>query len=360
MANQLAPEKVGGKIVQWHSCLIAKDIESAKEAREQTILAIDKMKPDDKMLAYYQLISFKHNLLVSYPNGEKAEAPLLNSIEIERDDYLNYMYYYVSGQNEYLDQRYKSAIRTYKIAERLLDKVNDKAEKADFYQKLGMSYYKINQYTFAISYIEQALEIFEKDSLYRKNEITCKLALAIISSEMELFETANALYKELFEITKPFPYEQALTHHNHGIYQIVREQFVDAIQNFKLALDVPEFSQSITALKTTYHIYHLQLKMETYSHGLDELEAKIKKQKLPEYIARCKVSRGLYMENNMSLVKAGLDILESNEFYFEYAEMCDEISQYFESKGDLPRSLEYSKRARHMGKKQTFIGVNQS
>lgn len=66
------------------------------------------------------------------------------------------------------------------------------------------------------------------------------------------------------------------------------------------------------------------------------------------------------MESNLSLVDSGLSILESNELYFEYALMCDEISQYFESKGDLPRSLEYLKLARKMSQNQTFIGVNQS
>ncbi|MED4128195.1 hypothetical protein [Shouchella miscanthi] len=360
MANQLAPEKVGEKIVQWHSCLIAKDIESAKEAREKTIIAIDKMKPDDKMLAYYQLISFKHNLLVSYPNGEKAEAPSLNTIEIERDDYLNYMYYYVSGQNEYLDQRYKSAIRTYKIAERLLDKVDDQAEKAEFYQKLGMSYYKIDQYTFAISYIEQALEIFERDSLYKKNEITCKLALAIIASEMKLFDTAEALYRELGKMTEPYPYENALTYHNLGIHYIALDQFVNATESFKMALAIPEFKDSVTAVKTTYHLYNVQMMMGTYSHGMDDLEKRVKRLKLPEFIARCKISRGLYLENNITLVNTGLATLESDELFFEYALMCDEISQYFESKGDLARSLEYLKLARKMGQNNHIVGVNQT
>lgn len=276
MANQLAPEQVGGKIVEWHSCIISKDIELAKEAKKEAIIAINRMKENDKMLAYYQLISFKHDLLLSYQNGENAEVPSLNPTEIDRDDYLNYMYYYVSGQKEYFEQRYKSAIRTYKIAERLLDRVNDKTEKADFYYELGMSYYKIDQYTFAISYIEQALEIFEKNSMYIKNEIACKLALAIITSELMQFELAQSLYAELLELTKPHPYENALTYHNLGLHYISKDDLINASKSFNHALSISEFNGSITSLKTTYYMYNLQMQIGTYAYGLDELEAKIK------------------------------------------------------------------------------------
>ncbi|RQW17955.1 hypothetical protein EH196_20215, partial [Bacillus sp. C1-1] len=252
VASMLQAETVGSAIVEWHSCIIARDIDSAKAAREKTIIAVNKMEPDDKMLTYYQLVSFQHDLLISYPDKEMPETPSLNENEIERNDYLNYMYYYVTGQNEYLSQRYKSAIRTYKVAERLLDKVNDPYEKADFYQKLGISYYRINQYTFAISYIEQALEIFEKNNMYQVNEITCKMVLAVISTEINHFDTAEAIFKELLQLTKAHPYQHALTLHNLGLNRIFQEQYEEAISCFNNALTIEEFTHSMTALKSTY------------------------------------------------------------------------------------------------------------
>ncbi len=162
------------------------------------------------------------------------------------------------------------------------------------------------------------------------------------------------------EITKPYPYHFALLHHNIGQNRVTQEKFVEAIENFNVALENKEFAQSMTGLKTTYYLLNVQLRIETYSHGLSDLEEQVTTYKLPEFVAKCKVLRGLYLENNLSLVKTGLDMLESNEQYFEYTEMCDEISQYFESKGDLALSLEYSKLARKMSKNQTIVGVNQS
>lgn len=360
MSLVLSAEAVGGKIVEWHSCIISKDIEQARILKIETTEMIRKMEPSDKMLSYYQLISFKYDLLLAYSENEIPENPDFNIVEKERDDYLNFMYYYVSGQNEFLNERYKSAIRTYKVAERLIEKVNDPAEKAEFYQELGISYYRISQYTFAASYMEQALEFFEKNSMYKINVITCKMVLAAINTEITHFDSAEIVYNEIIELSKPFPYTHALVLHNIGLNRMTQEKFEEAISLLERALSINEFANSIAAYKSRYNLLNAQLRLGTYSDGLIQLESDIKTHKLQELQAKCEISRGLYLEDDSSLIESGLNKLEYNELFFEYSGLCEEISQYFESKKDVETALKYARLSIEMNKKQTNLGVEQS
>ncbi|MFS0786532.1 tetratricopeptide repeat protein [Shouchella sp. 1P09AA] len=358
MIVALSASIIGGKLVEWHSCLIAKNFTHAQRLRNETKELIKQMESNDKILAYYQLVSFKHELLSTYGTGELFESTLPTPVEIERDDYLNFMFYFVSAQNEFLNERYKSAVQMYKVAERLIEKVNDPAEKAEFYQELGMSYYRIDQYTFAASYMDQALEFFGKNAMYLVNEIRCKLVLAAIDTELGEQASAEKIYKEMIEISKPFPYYHSLVLHNLGQNRMTQQRFDDAVQLFEQALSINEFSQSITGLKSTYNLLNARLRNETYIGGLEELEFNARAQKLMEIKAKCKVSRGLYLEDNFSEVEQGLDMLKVNEKFFECSEVCDEISQHFEQKGDLANALKYARLVNHMSKKQSNVGVD--
>ncbi|MFS0788812.1 aspartate phosphatase [Shouchella sp. 1P09AA] len=360
MDTVLKAEEVGKKIVEWHSCLIAKDIKQAKILKQQTDEIVQKMEPHDKMLAYYQLISFKHDLIVNYTEGGTLEAPVVSSVEIERDDYLNYMYYFVSGQHEFLNERYKSAIRTYKIAERLIEKVNDSAERADFYQELGYSYYRIDQYTFSYSYLEQALEFFEKNDLYIANVVRCKMILAAIHTEVGRYESAELIYNDLISLAKPFPFYNALLLSNMGLNRMTQKRYEEAIPFFEKALLIPELGQSVTSIKTKYNLLNAQLRTGVYISGLDDIESAAQSHNLVEITAKCHVSRGLYIENNFKLVELGLDLLKANNQYFDCAEICEEVSLFFENKGDMENALKYSRLSNDMTKQQTNLGVDQS
>lgn len=360
MAHQLAPEKVGEKIVEWHSCIISKDIELAKNAREQTIIAIEQMKPDDKMLAYYQLISLRHDLLNSRLEKSIPQTSELNEFELKTEDYLYFMYYYVSGQNEFVNGRYKSAIRTYKIAERLIEKVNDPAEKAEFYQKLGISYYRIDQYTFASSYMEQALEFFEKNSLYKENEIICKMVLAAIDSELSRFEAADYIFDNLLELSKPYPFRRGLILYNMGMNRLSQYKLKEALSYIEQALLIPEHAQAINGVKSRFYVLNIKLRLGLTTSNLSKIETEIKELNLDEFFARSLVTRGLYLENDLKLVESGIKKLEAKDLYFECSGVCEEVAHHFECKGDYRTALFYSKLAIAKKKHQTTMGDEKS
>ena len=360
----LAVEDVGQRIVEWYSCIITKDIKQAKELKPEVDLMIVNMEPDDKMLAYYQLVTLQHDLLLLKVEPDKhsitLDESILENIAVQANDYLNFMYYYVWGQTEFYHKRYKSAIRTYKIAERLIEKVKDPAEKAEFYQRLGQSYYQIDQYTFAFSYIEQALEFFEKNSSYVINVISCKQILAGIYNELDQFEKATEIFDELLILSQPFNYYTAMTYYNMGVIRIDLQKYSEALIYFNKALKFQEFYDSPTGLKAQYYVFNLQYRLGNTSKSIEEFQLKVHNKGAVDLTAKLLVCRGLYLEDNHSLVKEGMDILESNEFFFDCHEISQEISKHYKKKRDFETALIYSEYAIEMGKRKTILGVDQT
>ncbi|WP_144560138.1 tetratricopeptide repeat protein [Shouchella miscanthi] len=358
-----AVERVGQQIVEWYSCIMTKDIKQAKLLKLEVDIMVANMEPDDKMLAYYQLVSLQYDLLVlREAPDEKTEAldeTILENIAVQTNDYLNFMYYYVWGQTEFYKQRYKSAIRTYKIAERLIEKVKDPLEKAEFYQKLGISYYRIDQYTFAFSYLEQALEIFEKDPSYILNVISCKQILAGIHSELKEYEKAEVIYNELIVLSKPYSYYQGLTTYNRGVNRILVGNFEEAIQQFKKALEIEEFRNSAIYLKARYHILNLQMRLGNYTEGLEQLEEEVHNEDAQEIKGKLLICRGLYLNEGYSFIEEGINLLQANEYYDECRDLCEEISKHYKKMNDFEMALYYLECANEMSNK-TILGVDQS
>ncbi len=269
------------------------------------------------------------------------------------------MYYFISGQSEFYHGRYKSAIRSFKIAERLIEEVNDPAERAEFYQKLGISYYRIDQYTFAASYMEMALEFFEKNEAYIELEINSKLILAAIDTELERFDEAERIYNDLLESSKPFPAAHALVYRNMGLNRMTQDKLGEAEIYLEAALSIKEHRESILGVKTKFNLVNIQLKIDNYTSGLDEIEKEVNYYQLTEYIAKCKINRGLYLNHDVSLVEKGINELLQYELYFDCSEVAKEISSFYEREGKLSLALEYLNLAYRMQKKQSQLGVDQ-
>ncbi len=102
------------------------------------------------------------------------------------DHYLKYLYYFISGQDEFNNQKYRTSIKMFRKAERLLEYVKDETEEADFLGYMGYAYYRINQYLLSLSYLEQAETAFRR--------------LGVINNAVNNKQVIGAIYVELKQI----------------------------------------------------------------------------------------------------------------------------------------------------------------
>ncbi|RQW18527.1 tetratricopeptide repeat protein [Bacillus sp. C1-1] len=364
MSSTVAAPEVGAKIVEWYSCIISYDREQAILSKHEVNQLMNRMVPDEKVKSYYELVNFRHQLFIEPNASEKKQFAAIAIADKATDEYMQFMYYFMYGQNEFHNGRYKSAVRSYKIAERLLEQVPDQIEKAEFYYRSAISYYRVDQYIFAVSYFEQALEIFEKKPDHEEIVLNIHIFLGGISTELHKFEEAEDLLQHAFRRSKPYPVTRALLLRILGLNRVKQNRQDEAIQYFEEALLIKEHRDSVVGAKTEYNLINVKLRKEPNkkeNHDiLNTISHKVQSLHMTEYVIRCKVSLGLYVLNDTEMINEGLEALQQAELYFEASELAEEVVDVYSKLGEFEKALHFMRMAHRMRIHQSCIGVEQT
>ncbi len=366
MSTDIAPEMLGAKIVEWYRCIVARDMEQVITLKNEVERFVETTEiHDEKVLSFYSLVMFRYQLLMEDFQKRKVIPPdleVINKNDSVYDGLLKFLYYFMSGQAEFYQGRYQSAIRLYRIAEGLVNHIQDKSEKAEFFYRLGESYYRIDQYTFAVAYIEQAIDLFEQQQFYKEKILNCKLLLAAINTELSLFEKAESVYQSVLSEAKDFPTTHALILRSLGMNRTRQHKLEEARQYFMQALDTGNHMESVVGMKTQGDLANVLFRLQCdYDYALTQLqEAKSRavEYKNQEYLARCTVTETLFVnESNEEQLLEALKRLEEHKLYFEYYEVAEEIAIYYEERGIIDKAFFFMKEATKYRINPTLLGV---
>lgn len=362
MERTISSVQVGAKIVEWYSCLISKSYEQAVLLKDEVKHLISSIDPNDKLTAYYSLVDFKHNILVSRYNKNQCAQKIDPFDEITKiDDMLKYLYYFVSGQYEFTQERYRSAVKMFRKAERLLEYVNDEAEEAEFYQYNGLVYYRLNQYLVASSYIEQAKLIFDRLQ-YKEPSINCQIVLAGIHQELKNTEKGEKILKEALGQAVDIPIVYAQVLRALGLNKQVQQKYAEAETYFKQALEYPEHKNTIFGAKSRYNLSNTLFNQGKYEEAVfhfQKAKTGATYYKSKEYSARCLFTEGLYIESNMNVVDQAITQLQKEGMEFEVSELAEEAARFAEKEGKTKLALKYMKVANNARLYQNTLGVDQ-
>ncbi|MED4128487.1 Rap family tetratricopeptide repeat protein [Shouchella miscanthi] len=361
MYDKIPASDVGAKIVEWYSCILLSSYEEATLLKNEVTQMLGRMEKSDKMLAYFSLVEYRHNNML---DGENKSVPLSDQfkyIETDVDRYLKYLYYFVSGQFEYNNQRYRTAIRSFRKAERLLEHVDDETETLEFYMYTGVAYYRINQYLFAASYLEEAETGFRRIDFIRK-ALNCKQILASISSELKEYDRAEKMLKEtLAESTYPITTVTILR--ALGLCMFAQKKYEPAANYFKKALEIKECRESIFGMRCETELSHCLFKLGNHDEALISFRkakaAATQHYNELEFKIRCQYLEGLFIENDLTKVEQAINELSKAELYFEMCELSEELIEIFEENGDNENVIKYLKYAYQGKLNQTTLGDGQ-
>ncbi|MDQ0207518.1 response regulator aspartate phosphatase [Alkalicoccobacillus murimartini] len=357
MKALIPAEEVGVICVKWYSCIVAQDYDEADALRLEATESIQNMFPDDKVIAYYSLIEYRHKLMKEGATSQLDESKLKNIKNL--DPILTFYYYFMSGLGGFYKAHYKDAIRLYNKAESLLEHVADPFEQAEFYQRIGEGYYRIYQYTFAVSYIERALDIFKQDAIYIEKELDNRHLLAAITSERNQEREAEDQYLELIGVAKDYSSPLSLIYQSFAFHYLRKNDQNQAKKYIIKALESIEHSSTINGMKSKGELAFIHLRMGEIDQGLpllEEVEAKADKVEDIEYQLRCLINRHLYIDFDKSRVDEGIRQLEEAELYFDAIEVCQDVSRFFEERDHHIEALHYLKHALYLKGFQFTIG----
>lgn len=364
MSVAIPAEEVGAKIVEWYSCIIARSVDQAVLLHAEIKQLIKRMEPSDRTLAYYSLVEFRFNMMYHQSTDEQEATTMLQKVtptaEQSVDHMLRYLYYFVSGQNEFMNERYSSAIRLFRKAERLLEHVNDEAEEAEFHYYMGASLYRISQYPFSASYLEDALVSFNRLN-YTERVISSKVMLAGIYSETAQHPRAIEMIEDALSDSQSYPLSKLIATRAFGLINMREKKYSEALTLFKVVLDSSQEDNILTA-KTYFDLSNVLFKL----NKTDEARYYYKKAKNGaeyyrniEHKCKCLALEGLYIEPNQTIIDAAINQLYSNRLYFEIDEIAEETAHFFQNEGDLKSCVKYLKKAYQAKNSINSIGVAQ-
>ncbi|KYC87639.1 RapH N-terminal domain-containing protein [Bacillus velezensis] len=363
------------KLNDWYTLIKNDQVEQAEHIRKEVEKELVNMEENQDALLYYQLLEFRHEIMLSYMESKRIDD--LNSAyetikEMEEQGQLTgmleYYYFFFTGMYEFRRKELTTAISAYRIAETKLSEVEDEIEKAEFFFKVSYVYYYMKQTYFSMNYASRALKIFQKFDEYAVQTLRCQFIVAgnlIDSLEFEraLQQFLNAL--EIAEHTK-IDHLIGMSHMNIGIcYEELKDYEKAAIHlNFSIKVfEKSEHSFLTKALFALTHVYakkdNVDLALKYFMKGKGEAENKNDK----EYIEKFKILEGLYFSHGeYELINEAFSYLADRKMFADMENFATEIGDYFYQTGELKLSNEFyrmSIEARRKIKRGEIINENQ-
>lgn len=349
---------IGLKCVKWYDFIVSRDIERAIEMKLEIDRLMESSSKTDRINTYYRLVNYRHDLLMEDVQ-KRLSVPEIEIEMTQTDVMLKYMYYFFTGQDEFYKGRFKTAIRFYNLASKLIDSVDKIVEKAEFYQRVGAAYYRLNQYAVSMNYIEQSKELFLELDDKREKVLNCDLIIGCIYSEVHNFQKADQVFKKAISQANDYPYTKGLLLRSHALSLVRQKYLEEAEKKFIEALNIKEHDSSYVGFKTKSDLANVKLRLGKREQGLrllEDAENLVQENRNIEFEARNIITRNLYVKLDEEEIDKALEKLREQEYYFEVYEMAQEISEYYERKGYMEKCVKYLKVSLQMNIKQNELG----
>ena len=340
-----SPIKISEHLNKWLECIRSLDYPQAIQQKEIIDTLLEKIDVDARLIAYYNLVDYKHRLAIEHQmlDEENIDQPS------PTDRALLFLYYDYLGQVAFNQRRYVKAIEYYALAENYLT-TECELEKAEFYKRLGTSYYRINQNVFALSFIRDANKIFSRNANYKELELNCYVLIGGIYDDLGHYEKAQETYKIALEESEKYPLTKALILRALGTSKFKEQNFIKSKEYFEETLAIT-LSDLLIAAKTSIDLAHNMLIIESDLQRakalLDEAELFTREQNDVEYSCRASIIRSLYVTGQLNDIEWSLKQLEKANLFAEAGEVSIELSNYFRVNGQLDQALIFLDRSEH-------------
>ncbi|MGE6632177.1 tetratricopeptide repeat protein [Bacillus sp. NPDC077027] len=321
--------------------------DNADEAERLFIKAARTVKEmnDPDILMYYSLLEKRHHILMYNLRGQKGdvtyESMKESQHEIKEEHMSNRLAYYFDfyeGVYEQHQGNYEVALQMYRSAERLLDKIPNEIERADFDFKVAWLYYRLSHLMLSLSYIRRALNVYKRYAHYGKRTALSYSLIAANLTEMGRYEEALTDYQLAEEVlvSEQDEFMIAQHHHNVAILYSFWNKSKESIHHLKKALSHQEYYDSDFFFHSTYLISRelcLIGENSRASQYMDDAYARMTDDSHEIFRLKMGVISDLYVSTNpqrFQKIEKKLRKLEQRNEYHEVKELSRFVANFFE------------------------------
>ena len=183
-------EEITRLLNDWYSEIRSHHVVKAKELKTEIDQKIHRIEEDQDILIYYSLLDFRFQMLTGNFQDDLSLSENL-SISEQTETFLQYYYHFFKFIYYTGISYYSKAKEHYENAERLIEAIPDKAEKAEFNYRASLFYYYIGQDGTAIVHATKAKDFFSNNLGYEIKHANCLNTLGMACIHLRQFELAE-------------------------------------------------------------------------------------------------------------------------------------------------------------------------
>ncbi|MDA1475782.1 Rap family tetratricopeptide repeat protein [Bacillus changyiensis] len=355
--DQLIPSsKVGVKIHEWYKMVRQFSVPDAEVLKSEVEKEIHEMEEDQDLLLYYQLMCFRHQLMLDYlePTEERKNRPsieeLLRQIEEPRENLnglLQYYSFFFRGMYEFEQKQYISAIQFYRNAEKQLSYVPDVIEKAEFHFKIAEAYYNMKQNHVSMYHILRALKIYDNHELYTIRRIQCLFIIAGNYDDFKCHDKALPHLNSALELAKQQENQRLISsaYFNLADCYDCMGDLDTAVKYAEKAVEINIKQKYNNLPHSLYFFSQLLFKQKNYKHALKMFHIGIQtaqeyKDSLFTSLFEFLEALYIYSANKTEILKV-FKYLDKNKIYAYMERLSFEVSNWYLEREDYQNSNEF-------------------
>ncbi|PIE93959.1 hypothetical protein CO726_17245 [Bacillus fungorum] len=335
MFTSTKSEQITQLLNEWYIEIRLRRIDSANRFKEQIDNKINILKnnypkgiPDQNLLLYYSLLNFRYNYLIDNLGVSKDSFNKIESFEIPTNNFLSYYYHFFKAIHSDAIGNYILAREHYDKAEALLQYIPDEIEKAEFYYKLGYSYYDNQQALQAIKEVTKAKDMFSNHLGYEVNVAFCDNILGLACINLKEWELAEEHFTAAMNQFQKIGEEKFILMVRHNLGWMYSNQNLNALAIRYLSEVIeksPNHYKAIFASALEYYkLKELSVADELIKRGLN-ISNELKQE---EFQHRFMILQEL---NNSSPAKTFEKIALAGIKYFEREELYEDVQEQYET-----------------------------
>ncbi|TKI24743.1 tetratricopeptide repeat protein [Bacillus pumilus] len=347
---------VGVKINEWYKMIRQFSVPDAEILKAEVEQEIERMEEDQDLLIYYQLMCFRHQIMLDYikPVDFNKNRPtissLLDLIETSQETLTGMLEYYnlfFRGMYEFSNKEYVEAIKYYRKAEIKLEIVSDEIERAEFHFKVAEAYYMMKQTHVSMHHILKAMEIYEQYDLYKVRKIQCSFVIAGNYDDMKRSDKALPHLEKSLRMAEEIQNNRLISSAYYNLadcYECLGDTDQD-IAYCEKAVRINKNERYDNLPHSLYFLSSLLMKKGDYKKGKDVLDYgfSISVQYDDDLYKRLfHFIKALYVDKvNIDQIKQVFHFLDENKIYAYLEELSYDVAGVFKSKNDHETANEF-------------------
>lgn len=348
---------VGVKINEWYKMIRQFSVPDAEILKAEVEQEIERMEEDQDLLIYYQLMCFRHQLMLDYIKPSEKRSPSVSDlvVKIENSNHqlsgmLQYYNAFFRGMYEFSKKEYIQAIQYYKIAERQLALVVDDIEQAEFHFKVAEAYYIMKQTHVSMHHIIKALDIYKQHEQYKVRQIQSLIVIAGNYDDFKRYDKSLEHLNTAFSIAEELADNMLIAKILLNIANTYdrQQKYTEAILRYREVLDIITLRsidiKPISLFSLSWSLYKSSQHDEAAPLVEDGLKCSLERND-SLCLMLFKALKAIYIDANEKAIQEVLDYFEEKQLYVYVEAFAQSIGLSYEKKGDFEKAAEYYRKA---------------